>query len=206
MIIYADARVAFAKAIYDLLSESDGLEAFTIARIAQKAGIEVGAAFVSRILTISEETDEVFVSDSEGYWTLGKEGFDLVEAHEFARTASDANGAPASDRVVRFNHNAPEAEKISAQIAELKESVRGANGPEIDEQERERVFAALNIAQEFWQSGNLRLIQLKVGVVMAVEDAGILLAKTAKHVAAAVLVDAIKAFVKNYLHADLDGI
>jgi len=122
------------------------------------------------------------------------------------RKLPEDNQAPASNRVVRFNHNAPDAVEIALQLDDISESVRGANGVEIDELERDRVFAALEVAKEIWRSGNFKLIQFKVGVLMAVEDAAALLVSNAKHVSAAMLVDAIKAFAKNHFHADLDGI
>jgi len=208
VIKFSDARLAFAQAIYDLLSKSDEQEWFSVSQISERAGLEVGGAFAGRVLTLSQEEDEIFQStrdEGEEFWTLGKEGFELVEAHQQSLEAA-AEAAPASDRVVRFNHNAPDAQQIAEQLAEVRESVRGANGPDIDEQERGRVFEALTIAEEIWKSSNFKLIQLKVGVLLAVEDAAALLAKTAKNVAAALLVDAIKSFVKTHFHTDLDAI
>lgn len=206
MIKFAEAKIALARAIHNLLSESEAEEWFSVAEITQRSVLDIGNAFASRVLKISQEEDEIFDSDSDNYWTLGKEGFDLIEAQGFVDLDIVEDSAPASNRVVRFNHNAPDAEEIAAQLAQVSEDVRGANGPEMDEQERERIFSALNIAKDIWQSANFRLIQLKVGVLIAVEDAAVLLAKTSKHVAAAMLIDAIKAFAKNHFHADLDHI
>tara|TARA_R110000787_G_scaffold6861_12_gene23737 strand:- start:39 stop:518 length:480 start_codon:yes stop_codon:yes gene_type:complete len=159
-------------------------------------------------MTLSREEDDIFErfdGDGEDLWTLAKEGFELVESQALLFN-SVVDFVPASDRVVRFNHNSPEALEISAKIAELSESLRGANDPEIDEQERSRIHSALEVSKQIWSSGQFKLIQLKVGVLLAVEDAALLLAKTSKHVAAALLVDAIKAFAKNHFHADLDSI
>ena len=205
MITYAKARVTFARAIYDLLLNSDEREWFSVAEITKKSGLDIGTAFVSRILDISRDDGEIFESDSDNYWTLTGDGFSLVETEMLYDQVPD-DQAPASDRVVRFNHNAPEAQEIATLIDHICESVRGANGAEINELERERVSAALGVAKAVWQSGSFKLIQLKVGVLMAAEDAAALLISNAKHVAAAMLVDAIKAFAKNHFHADLDGI
>ncbi|WP_153006041.1 hypothetical protein [Sphingomonas sanguinis] len=112
--------------------------------------------------------------------------------------------APASDRVVQFDHNSPEAAEIADKFADVKEYVRGVNLPGVDEQERHRVLSALDVAETLWSTGNLKLLQVKVGVLMAVEDASRLLAETAKQVAVSLLIDAIKAFVKTHFHADLD--
>jgi hypothetical protein len=205
VITYAKARVTFARAIYDLLLNSDEREWFSVAEITKKSGLDIGTAFVSRILDISRDDGEIFESDSDNYWTLTGDGFSLVETEMLYDQVPD-DQAPASDRVVRFNHNAPEAQEIATLIDDICESVRGANGAEINELERERVSAALGVAKAVWQSGSFKLIQLKVGVLMAAEDAAALLISNAKHVAAAMLVDAIKAFAKNHFHADLDGI
>lgn len=114
--------------------------------------------------------------------------------------------APAADRVVQFDHNAPDAIKISKDISEIFDSVRGANGPEIHENERVRVQNALQVAKQIWDSGQFKIIQLKVGIILAIEDAAILLSKTTKHVAAALLVDTIKSFIKNHLQVDLEAL
>ncbi|KTW02471.1 hypothetical protein SB4_03340 [Sphingomonas sanguinis] len=66
------------------------------------------------------------------------------------------------------------------------------------------MLSALDVAETLWSTGNLKLLQVKVGVLMAVEDASRLLAETAKQVAVSLLIDAIKAFVKTHFHADLD--
>ncbi len=206
MIRYEEARLAFAQAIYDLLARSNGDEWFSIGDIAGKAGLETGLAFASRVLSLSREEDDIFHSDSDGYWTLGKEGFDLIEKSADLLQATPFSSAPAAGRIVSFNHNSPEASSIEERLTEVMEDVRGVNSSDIDEQERARVYDGLQSAQLIWKSSSLRLIQLRVGVLLAVEDAVQLLSKTSRHVAAALLVDAIKAFCKTHLHADLDVI
>jgi hypothetical protein len=206
VIRYEDAKLAFAQAIYDLLAHSAGDEWFSIADIAEKAGLETGLAFASRVLSLSREEDDIFHSDSDGYWTLGKEGFDLIEKSADLLEVDHVSSAPAADRIVSFNHNSPEASYIEKRLAEVMDDVRGVNSLDVDEQERLRVYEALQSAKLVWQSSSLRLIQLKVGVLLAAEDAVLLLSKTSRHVAAALLVDAIKAFCKTHLHADLDAI
>ena len=67
-------------------------------------------------------------------------------------------------------------------------------------------MAGLEAAELLWDAAQLKLIQIKVGVIMAVEDARKVLAGTAKAVAGALIVDAIKSLVKNQLGIDLDNI
>ena len=112
---------------------------------------------------------------------------------------------PASDRVVGFDHNNPNYAKISDGIAELREAVRVTNDSETNPEDRERILDALDAAQSFWHSTQIRVIHLKVGILLALEDATKFLASTAKAVSAALLVDTFKAFVKNHTGVDLDN-
>jgi hypothetical protein len=76
----------------------------------------------------------------------------------------------------------------------------------VDPAAKDRIYRSLDAAWTIWQASELKLIQLKVGVLMAVEDAARILKGTVKAVAAALLVDTIKAFVKSHLGIDLDHI
>ena len=117
----------------------------------------------------------------------------------------EAESIPASDRVVRLDHNNSEFVAIANGLAEVREAVREINDSDVDPEERERVLASFDAAQAYWQAVKIKVIQLKVGVLMAVEDAVRILGSTAKAVTAALLVDSIKAFVKNHTGVDLDN-
>ncbi len=112
----------------------------------------------------------------------------------------------ASDRIVSLDHNQKEYLQIAYGLKSIRECVRGANLPTIDPLERERIINSLDSASKLWETTQLKIIQIKVGVLMAVDDASKALASTAQAVAAALLVDVIKAFVKNHLGIDLDKI
>ena len=112
---------------------------------------------------------------------------------------------PASNRVVRLDHNNPEFAAIANGLAEVREAVREINDSDVDPEERERLLASFDAAQTYWQAVQIKVIQLKVGVLMAVEDAVRILGGTAKAVTAALLVDSIKTFVKNHTGVDLDN-
>jgi len=114
--------------------------------------------------------------------------------------------APAADRMVPFNHNAPDYQEIAKGIAELHEELRGANDLEIHEDEKDRILRSLSSASLLWDAAQLKAMQIKVGVVMAVEDAIAAFGSTVRVVAAALLVDMIKAFVRNHAGIDLDKI
>ena len=122
------------------------------------------------------------------------------------RDFAEAQIVPASDRVVRFDHNNPDYAKIAEGISEVREAVRATNDGEAKPEERERILAALDAAQNFWRATQVKVIHLKVGVLLALEDALKLLTSTAKAVAAALVVDTFKAFVKNHTGVDLDNL
>lgn len=112
--------------------------------------------------------------------------------------------APAADRIVKFDHNLPDFGEIQNGLSQTQEDVRASNGIEPDE--RDRVLRSLDAASVLWNAAEIKLIQLKIGVLMAVEDAAKALVATTKAVAAALLVDAIKAFVKTHAGVDLDNL
>lgn len=118
----------------------------------------------------------------------------------------NVNEAPASDRMVSLDHNLEAYSKIASGLATIKEAVRSANDIEVEPEERDRIFRSLEAAQSLWSAAQLNYLQIKVGVLMAAEDAAKVLAGTAKAVASALLVDAIKAFVKGHAGLDLDSL
>ena len=118
----------------------------------------------------------------------------------------DAMIVPASDRIVSLNHNTPEYEEIAQGLADLSDQFRGANDLEIDEAEKGRILSALAAASQLWEASQLKAMQVKVGVLMAVEDAVTAFGPTTKAIGFALLIDAIKAFVKSHAGIDLDKI
>ena len=124
---------------------------------------------------------------------LGEENYDV-----------EGQVAPASDRIVFYDDNRPEAQEISKNLADLAEFIRGLNDPEIEVDEKRRVQSALESAKIIWDSRNFKVIQLQVGILMAVEDAISFLGKVSKQSAWEFLIDGIKFFAKQFLHIDLD--
>jgi hypothetical protein len=118
--------------------------------------------------------------------------------------AEDDHSAPASNRLVRFDHNLPEYQQIATGILDVREAIRAANDLSVDEDERNRLIATLGSAQALWDAAQLKIVQIKVGILMALEDARTALARTTKAVAASLLVEAVKAFIKSHTGIDLD--
>jgi hypothetical protein len=133
----------------------------------------------------------IFATDSDWRPSDPDEG-DIVFHHSVPTEM-----LPASDRMVPLNHNQPEYEEIRSQLSGLYDEFRSANDLPIDSDERERIVAGLAAAKILWQSTQLKIIQIKVGLILAVEDASWALEKIGKAAASALLVDAIKAFVKH---------
>jgi hypothetical protein len=83
LIGYAEAQRAVLFGLYRLLSESDRQEWFSAADIRLAAKIDAGAAFVSRVLTSTEEGDEYVSSTSiegETLFALERDGFEFIES------------------------------------------------------------------------------------------------------------------------------
>jgi hypothetical protein len=129
---------------------------------------------------------------------------------EFRITSSEADDdggeIPASDRVVRLDHNQPDYQEVRSELANLREAVRTANDLEIEPAERNRVLASLDSAQTLWAAAQLKVVQVKVGIVMVVEEARHVISSTSKAVVGALIVDMIKAFIKTHTGIDLDRI
>lgn len=113
---------------------------------------------------------------------------------------------PASDRIVRLDHNSRDYQSVNSAIADLIEGVRVTNSETMSEADRSRLTSALSAAAALWSSVELKVIQIKVGIVLALEDAGKAISVTAKAVAVGVIVDSIKSLVKTQTGIDLDHI
>lgn len=82
MISYEEAQRALLLGLYRLLRESDRQEWFSASDIRSAANIDAGAAFVSRVLTSTEESDEYVSSTSiegETLFALERDGFEFIE-------------------------------------------------------------------------------------------------------------------------------
>ncbi|WP_144243978.1 hypothetical protein [Sphingopyxis sp. MWB1] len=105
-------------------------------------------------------------------------------------------------KIVALDAKSKEFDQVRAGLDGLIEQVRGAN----DLEDRDRILASLTAAQTLWSSASLRLVQIKVGVLLAIDDAAAALGTLAKGVRAGLLVDLVKSIVKNKTGLDLDNI
>jgi|TARA_R100000501_G_scaffold14543_3_gene26365 DNA-binding MarR family transcriptional regulator len=104
---------------------------------------------------------------------------------------------PASDRVVSLDHNKPEYQKISYELNELSQSIHRELANDLSEENRDRIIRSIRSANELWKSIELKVIQVQVGIVMALEDAEGLISDINKKMAVQVLIEAIRAFVRS---------
>jgi len=110
--------------------------------------------------------------------------------------SASAEIVPAANRLVRLNHNQSEYQEVVKGLDELFEQVRQNNQIGETAEERDRIIQSLTAARQLWSAAELYVVQIRVGVVMAIEDATSVAAKVGKAVGGALIVDLIKRIVK----------
>lgn len=207
MASFSDVQAGALLALYRLLQESDEAQYFNAASIKDRAGFEVGAAFISRVLAVLLEENLVSRHHRDGaLYTLKVEGFSFVERLLDEYPELQETRIPASDRFVELGHNQPEYIEIQKSIDLVSQQVREWNGDPEKPYERERLLASLDAAKSLWSATDLKIIQVKVGILMVVEDAQVALSKTLLAVGGGILVDLIKGWIKGRTGIDLDHI
>lgn len=118
--------------------------------------------------------------------------------HSDGTRFSDGTGyaAPAADRVVQFNHDDPEYQRIAQSLDEAIEKIRATN--EYIEG-RDGALQSLQYARDLWGRIELSMTLAKIGIVMAIDDALSLVGKAA----VVVVVEAVKASVVDYIRRNL---
>lgn len=111
---------------------------------------------------------------------------------------ADAN-IPAADRIVTLDHNQPDYETITEGIDELREAVRGANG--ISHERRSQALSGLDAAKSLWSAAQLSLVQVEIGIILAIDDAISLLGDSLKKLSNIALSELIRAYIKASLGA-----
>jgi hypothetical protein len=119
------------------------------------------------------------------------------------RDEVQAELVPASDRLVPLDHNSAPYRQVKEGLAELREELRTANDLECAPEERERLLASLSAAQDLWEAAQLKIIQIKVGIIITIQDTLDLLTKVGKAIGKSVLIDLVKSIVKHKTGIDL---
>lgn len=172
--------------------------------------------FKEVVKTLGDYDEWSFSISPGGYRKIEQDFRDLDEIRAFLSSASlsasppaalshdsvEAEIVPGSDRLVRIDHNQPEYAEIAKGLDDLYEQVRKDNEVGETAAERDRLLCSLRAAREYWSVSELYIIQIRVGIVMAVEEATEAITKTGKAVGAALLVDLIKKFLKHATGVD----
>lgn len=153
-------------------------------------------------IEVSWSKEEVLSDATDHHWFPLPSGWKWYQFNQAGEESQ--NAAPAADRIVRFDHNQPEYLEIKQGLDEVYDIFRSANDLPIDGDERGRLVSGLAAARSLWEAAQLKIIQVKIGVILAVEDALRVLVAAGKAVAAALIVDAIKSLVKSHTGIDLD--
>lgn len=155
-------------------------------------------------LTIDPRKEEVLSDASPTDATPlpnGWKWFTFASDEEDEGRQSTPEHRSVAQRIVALDKESDEFKQVQTGLDELIERARGAN----DLEDRDRIIASLSAAQTLWSSASLRLIQIKVGVLLAIEDATNALGSVAKGVGAGLLIDLVKSIVKSRTGLDLDN-
>jgi hypothetical protein len=137
-----------------------------------------------------------FVDDDEIRSYLGQFTPSATTKPDTATSGSvDGGIVPASDRLVRLDHNQPEYQKIARGLVDLHEQIRQDNEVGATGDQRDRLLKSLSAAKELWSSRELFLVQIRIGVLMAVEEATSAIVVLGKAVGAGMLGDQIQRFL-----------
>ena len=189
----ADLEALVLGALFDYAqSASTKLNAVEVAKLLGGEFSESRVRMALRTLDNLDDVDAVHSGYSGSSYEISEQGYKRVE-----KVDPTVGSAPASDRIVPLNHNSPEYQSIKAGLDELAETIRGSNDVGESLEERDRLLQSLVAARELWAAAELQLVQIKVGVILAIENAGKALTKIGKSVGWAVLIESEKEFVKN---------
>ena len=119
------------------------------------------------------------------------------------RDEVDAIVIPASDRLVQLDHNSAPYREVSQGLADLFEELRSSNDLPCSTAERDRLLLSVSAARKLWEATELKVIQIKVGIIITIEDTIDLLSKAGKAVGKALLIDLVKSIVKHKTGIDL---
>ena len=162
MTSYHEAKWLFARTLRDMLISSNYQEWFSPAEIAKQSGLDIGAAFASRVLNLACKEEELFESvkdeDGDTVFTLSHEGFNWLDEYAVDKSPS----IPASDRLVSRSDNLKPINLIKSGLEELSTLVQSTDnevGDKIGDQ-REVIAEEISFAKRAVASPRFRLESL----------------------------------------------
>ena len=139
------------------------------------------------------------------YLELGYEWLDDYINTRFDTEQADGAGRdiPASDRIVRLDHNRPEYSEIKEALDEAIESAKSTRPNEVSGDEHASLVAGLEGARSLWGAFELTHLQVKVGIYLAIESAENALKTSFQLVKGPLLMEALKAFFRSVKNGDI---
>ena len=168
-ILQADLEVRALRALYDFANQgASWTNAAAIAGLLQEGISAQRVEMALRTLTRAKFAHDQYVMGKAPAFKITEEGYKQVESDLQSASVNEFESAPASDRIVRFNDNSAEHIQAADLIIQITQAVESDNA--IGVKERSRLKSALKAATEFWSALELKVIQIRVGILMALED------------------------------------
>ncbi len=102
--------------------------------------------------------------------------------------------APQESQIVKLDRDSQRYLQVENDLGEIERAIDSIGGPE--NAERSRIRAGIAAARELWKAEELEVIQIKVGILLAVENASAFLKRLGKDVTVGLIVDGVKEVIK----------
>jgi len=201
---FAEIKEIVLFALYESAHSEDLKEYFTALEIKESAKLVVSGVMISRAANdLCREELVNWGSDPNDdsktrLYSITDEGIHHVEKLQDPHGKAvllleevEAQIVPASDRMVNLTHNQAAYQQVDEQLAEAKRLILGINVDEATQSGRDKIVASLEAAQRLWATGELTILQIRVGINMALERAKKFAKDTAQAIPVAVAADAI---------------
>ncbi len=199
---YSEFAERFLAALY-LQTERTGEEYHTAGELIEKFGLEYKPVWISQMAgewehSFFEDVSKVLAGYEGWHFQISAQGTRMIEEQipDLISVEAFIRSAPAADRIVPLNHNQEGYQEIAQKIDGLIRLAVETNDFGSTAEERDRLLTGLRAAKVLWSAAELKIVQIKVGIVMAIEDAENALETTGKAVVGSLLVDLIKKFFK----------
>lgn len=214
MFSYSHAKNVVLRATYEHLVYKADYETFKADEIHKHVTGYISSGYVQRLLT-SLVDDGLVLRDKYDetapyHYTVSDKGLEVAESLPSLSSLVQGDTtdrtkpilAPTADGVVPLNHNQPGYTEIAHGLDKAIEEALAIRPNELSGDEHATLVSALKAARELWNAFELDLMQVRVGLLMAIQEAEKALKKTFTLVKGPLLVEAIVAFFK----ASADGI
>jgi hypothetical protein len=117
--------------------------------------------------------------------------------------ALDAGSVNPDFVIIKFDKRDQSYLDVSSGLERLRSEIQRHNDVGISGEERDRLIDSLAAASTLWSSAGLKLIQIRIGILLAIEDAGRALGAAGKAVAWETLRDVVVDIVKSRIGISL---